>query len=470
MQNVSGRTKASGKERIQKFGNFLSSMVIPNIGAFIAWGLITALFIPKGWYPNEYFEKLVGPMITYLLPLLIGYTGGNIVYGKRGGVVGAIATAGVVVGASMPMFLGAMVMGPFGGYLIKKFDKLVDGKVPTGFEMLVSNFSSGILGGGLSLLAYSVIEPVVSGISTGLGNAAQAITNAGLLPLIAFVVEPAKVLFLNNAINHGVFSPLAVQQVQEVGKSIFFLLEPNPGPGLGILLAYMFYSKGTAKQSSPGAIIIHFLGGIHEIYFPYVLMKPALILAVIAGGVAGNLTFVATGAGLVASPSPGSIVALIAMAPKGGLLPVLAGVAVATVASFLVAALIIKRNPESQEDLEEAQSKVKAMKAESKGQALAKTEISKSDISLIVFACDAGMGSSAMGESILKKALKDAGITNIDVKHSPVDDIPKTADVVFTQESLVERAKKSASSDATIITVKNFLDRAKYVEFIDGLK
>jgi len=470
MQNVATRNQSTSKEKIQKFGNFLSSMVIPNIGAFIAWGLITALFIPTGWIPNEYFAKLVGPMITYLLPLLIGYRGGNIVYGKRGGVVGAIATAGVIVGASIPMFLGAMVMGPLGGYVVKKFDKLIDGKVPTGFEMLVNNFSAGILGGGVSILAYSVIEPVVSGISTGLGSAAQAITNMGALPLIAFIVEPAKILFLNNAMNHGVFSPLAIQQVQEAGKSIFFLLEPNPGAGLGILLAFMLYSKGTAKQSAPGAIIIHFLGGIHEIYFPYVLMKPALILAVIAGGLVGDFTFVATHAGLVASPSPGSIFALMAMAPKGGLLPVLAGVATATIASFLVAAVIIKRNPEVEEDLEEAQSKVKEMKAESKGQAILEAEISKSDISLIVFACDAGMGSSAMGESILKKALKDAGITNIDVQHSPVDDIPKSANVVFTQESLVERARKSASSDATIIAIKNFLDRTKYDEFINELK
>lgn len=470
MQSVTARSQSTGKEKIQKFGNFLSSMVIPNIGAFIAWGLITALFIPTGWIPNAYFAKLVGPMITYLLPLLIGYRGGTLVYGKRGGVVGAIATAGVVVGASIPMFLGAMIMGPFGGYVIKKFDKLVDGKVPAGFEMLVNNYSAGILGGGLSILAYSVIEPVVSGITTGLGSAAQAITNMGILPLIAFIVEPAKILFLNNAINHGVFSPLAIQQVQTAGKSIFFLLEPNPGPGLGILLAFLLYSKGTAKQSAPGAIIIHFLGGIHEIYFPYVLMKPALILAVIAGGLAGDLTFVVTHAGLVAPPSPGSIFALITMAPKGGLLPVLAGVAVAATASFLVASVIIKRNPESEEDLEEAQSKVKDMKAESKGQATPKAELSKSDISLIVFACDAGMGSSAMGETILKKALKDAGIINIEVQHSPVDAVPKSANVVFTQENLVARARKSASSDATIITVKNFLDRSKYDEFINGLK
>jgi mannitol PTS system EIICBA or EIICB component len=473
MQQVVNQKQSSGKEKIQRFGNFLSSMVIPNIGAFIAWGLITALFIPTGWMPNAYLAKLVGPMITFMLPLLIGFQGGRLVYDTRGGVVGAIATAGIIIGSSIPMFLGAMIMGPIGGYIIKKFDKMVEGKVPAGFEMLVNNFSAGILGAILSLLSFTFIEPVVGGISTGLGSAAAAITKMGLLPLIAIIVEPAKILFLNNAINHGVFSPLGIQQVQSLGKSIFFLLEPNPGPGLGILLAYWLYSKGSAKQSAPGAIIIHFLGGIHEIYFPYVLMKPLLVLAVIAGGAAADLTFVVLHAGLVATPSPGSIIALMAMAPKGGQLPVLAGVLVGTVVSFLVAAVIIKRSPNSEEDSEDlsvAQAKMKEMKAESKGQKASEVNnIAKSDVKLIVFACDAGMGSSAMGETILRKALKDAGINDITVKHSPVDSVPSEADVVFTQENLYERAKKSAPN-SDIITVKNFLDRSRYDNFINELK
>lgn len=466
--------RSSGKEKVQRFGRFLSGMVMPNIAAFIAWGLITALFIETGWAPNESFAKLVEPLMKYLLPILIGYQGGKLVHGERGAVVGAIATAGIVVGSSIPMFLGAMIMGPLGGYLIKKFDKLIDGKVKAGFEMLVNNFSAGILGGFLALLAFKFIEPVVAAVSTGLGAAAQAITEKGLLPLIAIVVEPAKILFLNNAINHGVFSPLGVQQVQEAGKSIFFLLEPNPGPGFGILLAYMLYSKGTSKQSAPGAIIIHFLGGIHEIYFPYVLMKPVLLLAVIAGGIAGDLTFVLTKAGLVASPSPGSIISLMAMTPKGGHLGVLLGVIIATAVSFLIASIIIKRSAGEEDNIEEAQAKMRAMKAESKGQKVSEATSAVSNgkrenINLIVFACDAGMGSSAMGESILRKALKDANITNIEVKHSSVDSIPTGADIVFTQENLSERAKKSAP-DAEIITVKNFLDRSRYDAFINELK
>lgn len=456
----------SSKAKIQKFGSFLSGMVMPNIGAFIAWGLITALFIPTGWIPDAYFGKLVGPMISYLLPVLIGYTGGKLVYGTRGGVVGAIATMGVIIGSSIPMFLGAMIMGPFGGWVIKKFDGLVEGHIPTGFEMLVNNFSAGILGGALSLIAYSGVGPIVTAFSNALGSGAQWVTQAKLLPLIAIFVEPGKILFLNNAINHGIFDPLGIAQVKEVGKSIFFLLESNPGPGLGILLAYWLYGKGNAKESAPGAIIIHFLGGIHEIYFPYVLMNPALLLAVIGGGAAADLTFVITGAGLVASPSPGSIFAEIAMSPKGGLLPVLAGILVGTAVSFLIASVLVKRNNSNVEEdtFEVAKTKVTEMKAESKGK---KVELASNAPSLIVFACDAGMGSSAMGESILKKKIKDAGLS-IAVKHSAVSEIPKNAEVVFTQESLVERARQGAP-DAEIVIIKNFLDNKVYDEYIQTL-
>ena len=315
MQNTNVLITGGGsvKAKLQRLGGFLAGMVIPNIGAFIAWGLITAFFIPTGWIPNEHLAKLVGPMITYLLPILIGYTGGKLVYDVRGGVVGAIATAGIIIGSSIPMFLGAMLMGPLGGYVIKKFDELVEGKIPAGFEMLVNNFSAGILGGLLAILAFLFIEPVVNGISVGLGAAAQWVTNKGLLPLIAIFIEPGKILFLNNAINHGILAPLGVAEVKEFGKSIFFLLETNPGPGLGVLLAYWLFGKGDAKQSAPGAIIIHFFGGIHEIYFPYVLMNPLLLLAVIGGGMAADATFVLTKAGLVATPSPGSIFAEIAL-------------------------------------------------------------------------------------------------------------------------------------------------------------
>ncbi len=338
---------------VQRVGGFLAGMVIPNIGAFIAWGLITAFFIPTGWTPHEKLAELVGPMIFFLLPILIGYTGGYLVHGQRGAVVGAIATAGVAIGGFVgtevggelvqtPMFLGAMIAGPLGGWLIKQFDLSVQGKIKSGFEMLVGNFSAGILGALLAILAFLGIGPVVAVISTAAGNAVDFLVDNTLLPLVSIVVEPAKVLFLNNAINHGVLAPLGVQEVAEEGKSILFMIETNPGPGLGLLLAYWFFGPRAIRPTVPGAIIIQFLGGIHEIYFPYVLMRPITILGVIAGGMAGVFTFLVTGAGLVATPSPGSIFAYFAVTPKGGLPGVLAGVFAATAVSFVVNAVLLK--------------------------------------------------------------------------------------------------------------------------------
>jgi PTS system mannitol-specific IIC component len=323
----------------------MAGMVIPNIGAFIAWGLITALFIPTGWIPNETFAKLVGPMILYLLPLLIGYTGGKMVHGVRGGVVGAAATMGVVVGADIPMFLGGMIMGPLGGWLIKKVDEVLVDRTPVGFEMLVSNFSAGILAVILILIANVVIGPVVTGISDVAGAIVDGLVRAGLLPLAAIVIEPAKVLFLNNALNHGVLAPLGVAAAQSSGRAIHFLLETNPGPGLGLLVAFFFAGKGMLKESSPGSMVIHFLGGIHEIYFPYVLAHPIMILAMIAGGLAADFWFVVSGAGLVATPSPGSIFAYLAVTPPGQHFQVLTGVLVGAVVSFLVGAFILRIRP-----------------------------------------------------------------------------------------------------------------------------
>jgi mannitol PTS system EIICBA or EIICB component len=465
---ASNHTEESGvRVKIQKFGRFLSGMVMPNIGAFIAWGLITALFIPTGWIPNEHLAKLVGPMITYLLPLLIGYTGGKMVHDSRGGVVGAVATMGVIVGADIPMFLGAMLMGPLGGWVIKKVDQAFEGKVRSGFEMLVNNFSAGIVAAIMALLAYNAIGPVVAGLSKGLASGVGIIVGAGLLPLANVFIEPAKVLFLNNAINHGVLSPIGLDQAAKTGKSIFFLLEPNPGPGLGILLAYWLVGKGSAKQSAPGAAIIHFLGGIHEIYFPYILMNPRLILAVIGGGVTGTLTFQTLHAGLVAVPSPGSIFALAAMAPKGGLWPVLAGVVVSAAVSFFIASALLKMSNQAtdEDDLEKATEKMQQLK----GKKVPAAVPVAAKVNKVVFACDAGMGSSAMGASILRKKFQKAGLNDITVTNTAINELPQDADIVITQRTLTERAKAKKPS-AEHISIENFLSSPEYDELVERLR
>jgi PTS system mannitol-specific IIC component len=292
------------REKLQQFGGFMAGMVIPNIGAILAWGLITALFIPTGWIPNETFVKLVDPMILYLLPVLIGYTGGKMVHGHRGGVVGAAATMGVVVGAGIPMFLGAMIMGPLGGWCIKKIDEVLEDKIPVGFEMLINNFSAAILAVILILIGNVAVGPAVNAFSTAAGSLVDMLIKARLLPLAAIFIEPAKILFLNNAINHGILSPLGVEASKETGRAVHFLLETDPGPGLGLLIAFFVAGKGMLKQTSSGSMVIHFLGGIHEIYFPYVLAHPIMVLSVIAGGIAADFWFVVTGAGLVAPPRP----------------------------------------------------------------------------------------------------------------------------------------------------------------------
>lgn len=440
---------------VQKFGRFLSAMVMPNIGAFIAWGLITALFIPTGWLPNETLATLVGPMILYLLPILIGFTGGKLVHGTRGGVLGAIATMGVVVGADIPMFLGAMLMGPFAGWLMKLVDDALEGKIPTGFEMLVANFSAGILGGALAVFALWGVGPVVLAFTNFLGDGVGWLVDTGFLPLASIFIEPAKVLFLNNAINHGVLGPLGVAEVADAGKSIFFLLETNPGPGLGILLAYWVFGKGMAKNSAPGSIIIHFFGGIHEIYFPYILMKPVLILAAIAGGATGVLVFDIFNVGLVATPSPGSIFALLAMTPKGNFFGVILGVLAAAAVSFVVASIFLKADKNQEEDVEAAQGKMMELKG-------------KKGIQKIAFACDAGMGSSAMGASSLRNKFKKAGI-KIEVMHCAIEDIPKDIQLVVTHKSLAARAKAMAPN-AELVTIENFVGAPEYDQLVEKLK
>lgn len=460
------------KIKVQSFGRFLSNMVMPNIGAFIAWGIITALFIPTGWLPNETLAKLVGPMINYLLPLLIGYTGGRLIGGERGGVVGAITTMGVIVGADIPMFLGAMIAGPLGGYCIKKFDAAVDGKIKSGFEMLVNNFSAGIIGMILALLAFLAIGPAVEVLSGILAAGVNFMVVHDMLPLASIFVEPAKILFLNNAINHGIFSPLGIQQSHDLGKSIFFLIEANPGPGMGILLAYMFFGRGSAKQSAGGAAIIHFLGGIHEIYFPYVLMNPRLIIAVILGGMTGVFTLSVLGGGLVSPASPGSILAVLAMTPKGAYFANIIAIIAAMAVSFVVAAVLLKTSKVKEEDdIEAANRRMQDMKAQSKGGTpLAAGDVTNdlSHVRKIIVACDAGMGSSAMGAGVLRKKVQDAGLTNISVTNSAINSLPADVDLVITHRDLTERAMRQVPQ-AQHISLTNFLDSGLYTGLTERL-
>ena len=491
------------KERVQKFGRFLSGMVMPNIGAFIAWGLIAALFIPDGWLgwwgPAATINMMVGPMLKYLLPILIGYTGGKAIGGQKGAVAGALATLGAIVAtdqslflvaaldnatsiesareavANIPnstMFIGAMICGPLGGWCIKKFDQKMEGHVPAGFEMVVNNFSVGIIGGVLAVLSIFVIGPACVKITDVLGAGVGFLVDHSLLPLTAVLVEPAKVLFLNNAINHGVFTPIGTEQAAELGKSILFMIESNPGPGLGLLLAYCVAGKGETRSSAGAAAVIQFVGGIHEIYFPYVLMNPIVILGPMIGNMAGIFTLSILGGGLAAAASPGSIIAELLMTPKGGYFANIVGIAVAAAVSFAISVFLLKFFGKDA-SLAEAQAQVAASKAASKGQAPAVesttgAEVDIKSVKKIVFACDAGMGSSAMGATMLRNKLKDAGITGIEVIHHPVSEIPGDCQIVVTHHELSGRAAQRAPQ-ARIIPIHNFMGAPEYDALVNEL-
>lgn len=441
----------SVREGLSRFGKFLSGMVMPNIGAFIAWGFLTALFIETGWLPNEGFASIASPMLSYLIPVLIAAQGGYLTGGDRGRITGAIAVIGCIAGApDTTMLMGAMVMGPFAGWVIKMFDRFMEDRTPAGFEMLIDNFSVGLIGMFLSMLGYIAIGPIMTAILAVLMGGVQILMQYGLMPLLAIFIEPAKVLFLNNAINHGIFTPIGIAQAEETGRSIMYMLEANPGPGLGVLLAYCFFCKDAkTRQSAPGAVIIHFFGGIHEIYFPYVLMNPKVIIAPIVGNMCAIAWFSFTGAGLTSAASPGSIIAFLSMTPSDLMLTNIIGVVIAAGVSFAIATPLVRTMATA--DLDQASQQMRDMKGSAEAAVISDTQGGK-----IVFACDAGMGSSAMGATRFRNRVK-AERPDLTVEHSSVDTVPADASIVVCQRVLSERARKSAPQ-AQIVTIDNFLD------------
>ncbi|WP_455629719.1 PTS transporter subunit EIIC [Megamonas funiformis] len=467
---------------VQKFGGFLAGMVLPNIGAFIAWGLLTALFLDSGWLPNKELATLIKPILQYMLPLIIAYTGGKMVYGQRGSVAGVVAASGAIFGTELPMFMGAMILGPLGGMAIKYVDKLLENHIPTGFEMLVNNFSIGILGVGTIVCSFYIIGPSVQWL-TQLANAqVDAIIASGAMPLLAVIIEPAKVLFLNNAIDQGIFVPLGAAEILEKGgKTIYYMLVSSPAPGAGVLLAYWFFGKGESKEAAPSTLLIQFIGGIHEVYFPYVLMNPLMFLAVIAGGIAQIFVWVLLKAGLAGYPHPGSVISFIIMLPKEGAISVLIGLLAGIIASCVVASLILRFTKMSNNEdikLSDDFSKMLGINTDKSDKVKVQNTTIKekkenlsyktNEIDKIIFACDAGVGSSVMGSSILKKKIKNAGY-NIEVTHSAVDQVPNDTKVIVTQQNLEMRARVAAPN-AVIYTVKNFINDPTYEKLLKDLK
>lgn len=475
------KEKSSWRDKLQKFGSFLSGMIMPNIGAFIAWGLLTALFIPSGWIPNEQFAQIGDIMLPYMLPILVAYSAGQKVYANRGAVIGVVSAMGAIAGSDVPMFLGSMIIAPLSAYLLKKLDDILVPKIKPGFEMLVNNFSLGILGMLMSLVAYMLVGPFITGLSSVMQTAVSSLMENQLIPLVSIIAEPAKILFLNNAIDHGIIGPIALEQVAQAGKSFLFFIIQNPGPGLGVLLAYMFFGQKSERQSAPGAIVIHFFGGIHEIYFPYILMNPIILLPTILAGAAGLFTFNLFDAGMVAAASPGSIFAIFALTERGSYLGVIIGITVSALVSFLGSIPIIKMTKQDV-SLEEAQGQSASMKNTKENEASETNEI-KANNDVVVndmgileknlnkfnFACDAGMGSSAMGASILNNKFEENNI-QVKVTNSSIYDVPENVDVLIVQDELLDSAIQNNPEINYYFTVDNFLSSPTYDEITKQLK
>lgn len=444
--------------RVQKFGAVLSAMVMPNIGVFIGWGLLAALFIDTGWIPNKFLGVLVSPILTYLLPILLGYTAGSNFYGRRGGVIGAFATIGVVIGSDITMLIGGMVMGPIAAKLLEKFDNAVKEKIPTGMEMMVDNFSLGILGAILCAIGYAGVAPVMTTIQGILGGGVKYLTEAHLLPLVSLFVAPGQVLFLNNAINHGIFTPLGLQQTAEAGKSILFLVEANGSNWVGLAAAFALFGTRMARRSAPGAVLIMFFGGIAEVCFPYCLTQPLTILGPIAGNFFSLTVLSLFDGGAIGPPSPGSVFAFYLMTPKSALvvnsIAYFGDLAISFLVTSIILKLTVKRDADDEEDVPVDTTDGAPVAITPAG------NVYLAKLDKVVFACDAGMGSSAMGVSILKTRLAKAQL-HPNVDHVAVAEIPADADLVVTNVNLAARAK-TAAPDKPILTLSNFMDQKEY--------
>lgn len=462
--------------KIQKFGATLSAMIMPNIPAFIAWGILTALFIPTGWAPNEELNNLIGPTLKFLMPILIGYTGGFNIYGKRGGVAGAIATIGVVIGADITMLIGGMVMGPVGAVIIKYVDKMLENHIKTGLEMLVNNFTLGIIGALLMVAGYMVIMPVFDAILSVISAGVQWTIDNNLLPFTSIFVQPAQILFLNNAVNHGIMVPLGVEQAAQTGKSILFLVEANGGAFSGLLLAYCIFAKGEDRSSAYSALPIMVFGGIGEVAYPYALMHPTTLLGPIAGNIAALFILQIFNGGTVAAVSPGSIIALILMSPKDSMIVnVIAYVAATGIACVIAGFFLMRIYKNVTPELAAATAGTTANVGTSTGTLTnlhdfrMMNEFPK-NVKKIVVACDAGMGSSTMGTSLLKNKVTKA-MLQVNVMHNSVSEIDADADIVITSNSLFERAVSSCpNKNAAIIGFDNLMNKDGYDLIIEEIK
>ncbi|MGY6172289.1 PTS transporter subunit EIIC [Candidatus Mycoplasma pogonae] len=505
------------RQKIQKIGSFMAGMIMPSIAVFIAWGLWTSMFLynaksgSHGWFSGQTWSPewinglggIVGPGIKWLIPLLIGVNAGKMIYGVRGAAFGAFMVLVIIVGTDQVwamhpdiiqidgkalsgrapnQIIGAMIIAPLSVWIFKKVESLYIEKIRAGFEMLIKNFSLALIAIALGLIMFFAWAWVMFGITFVLTSIIKGFgTNKYIAPLMTIFTEPTRTIFLNNALNHGVLSPIGLNQVQglqeagtEAARSIFFLYGGNAGPGFGLLIAYAVFKKGQERTNALGSSVIQLIGGIHEVYYVYVIAKPKMILATIAGAATSMAIFSFLDGGTATTVSPGSIISVISTSPSGyalgiNLLGVFAGAAV----SFIVASLLLWPERKHQNTATGFDTTVEftdeGMKFVNKSVAEAAnaTNLDFAKVQKLVVACDAGVGSSAMAAGIIKKWVKDNNI-DVEVTNAALKDIPADADLVVTT-NVFEKLALDKTGKNNVYAVKQFLNKNEYNSLYEQL-
>lgn len=444
------------KAKLKKTAEFISHIVVKNIPFFIVIGIVTLLDLGE-------FKTL---LYSTLLPVIMAYTAGSTIEEKYGGITAVIIMGGVLAQYKIGSLLEPIFIGAAGGYSIKKYGEFIKKYEYPGYEMLINNL-------GLASIGLSLIWLINKGLPfyeefqlLFQQNVVSRLFNVEYLPLYSIIIEPSKVFFMNNFINHGIFSVLGVSELTEKGKSIFFLLETNPGPGLGMLMAYFFTGKKEAKRKETlSNIFIHSIGGIHEVYFSYVLRNLRMILPLILGGMSGIYLFSKLNLGLVGIASPGSVFLIMILAPFKDKLPVLFSIAVSAGVSFFLSYIMLRQQQNFEIDPEEKKEKDILLEPEDIPHKVTQYK----NICLV---CDAGMGSSAMGLTFLRRKLEKNNLTGtgIHVVNCSIDNIKyKNPDVIIVHNQLLERTKKEISG-VEIIVIDDFLDPKPYDLLIEKIK
>lgn len=438
---------------VNKILDRMSKIIIQSIPFFILLGFLS-LFNER----NYFLFQLKETLRNYIIPVIICYNSGKEFHEKYGGIVSVIIISSFLINGSLQSFIEPIIIGFSFGYFTKKYFQLTEKIKLPGFEMLINNLSLGLLSLVFSYFVYKGIpyyKLFQDSIQLGLKD---LVFNNRFIPFLSILIEPGKIFFMNNFINHGLLTPLGYSEVKEAGKSIFFLLETNPGPGLGILIYYYIVNKKEKNINKIKEVrtnfYIHFIGGIHEVYFPYVLKNIKLIFALIAGAFVGNFIFLNFNLGLVGLASPGSIILLMLLAPLESKLLVLFGVISSSIVTFGLA-YIFDNKKDGENIMEEKQQE--------------DLYFSPKEKLRICVACDAGMGSSAMGATLFRKKLEKEKIKNIEVFNSSIDNVPENVNVIVVHSQLFERLKVDKEGK-NIYIIEDFMDGAFYDNLVKKIK